>query len=395
MNNQKTLIITSLEDFGNIKSFEVTSDGNFTPLILSENNLDTNIVKDIGINNIEKTFTEKELLQIIEESTPKNLSEEDLTEFYITNDFAKSPEHALEENTNKINQHNESYFDELHLIGPNEENNEISESIIETEKLTTSSVKDFITIEKNVLESQLIETISSFINYEINILDNSPIQSINELKEIEEIHQKLLFIMEEGNILSEKAFLNIGYFYFLSYRYYEGIKLIEFNIKRFKQKDLFYNLLGNFYYKIGIEDKAIKYFKMTIRSTKSLKAQHFSLAYIYFQKNNFNKSLQHLKLAENYYLDNPTFLKLMGNCYEENQLDEKALFYYEKFISMEHDSNILQKLAHCTYKLKLADKAINYIERSLEFDINIKAHNYKMATCYFLLGQLDQAIIQM
>ncbi|MDH4128262.1 MAG: tetratricopeptide repeat protein, partial [Spirochaetota bacterium] len=54
-----------------------------------------------------------------------------------------------------------------------------------------------------------------------------------------------------------------------------------------------------------------------------------------------------------------------------------------------------QKLAHCTYKLKLADKAINYIERSLEFDINIKAHNYKMATCYFLLGQLDQAIIQM
>ena len=353
----KKLLSQTLEDFDEIESYIIMKNGRLEKLD----------VRDLFVGVFENISAMSELTQVRENTSSDNFSDDseiatdDLSEFYISteNDPVKADSSDAQ---------------------PEESKKKLTETV--SDPLLT-----LLESEKKSLEQNLTKILSPFFVEEINFLEHSAFQPSAKIKDIEMIHQKLLYLHGEGQPLSETTFRNLGCYYYLTYRNYEGIKLIESFIESADDKEYLYNLLGNFYYHIGLQKKARDSFILATESGDKLAAPHFSLGFLFVQDKDYHKALYHFTQAENAFRDNPNFMSLIAESYEIEGFTDKAIVYYERRLKYKKNNNILLKLIELCYELGLSNKTLIYIDKALKSKVMVPNLTYKLAVSYFLVGQ--------
>ncbi len=401
METKESDLTSKIKELGDVQSFEITPEGEYIPItgieLLLDQPFEESLEKkpDNGYTP-HSNETHESVDQDSFDSRESN-----------THDSDPSP-------SSTYVQENHPHKEESHPINPDVEYNTSGEIIsseldledesgdksfeVESEiQSGISSLSALIESEKDTLETKLSELLSPYITYELTFLQAIPNNITLLSREIEEIHQRLLFILEEEKTLSEKTYLILGCYYFMTYRNYEGIKLIEPHVQGLRQVDFFYNLLGNFYYNIGIKDRGKEYYLKAIQSTNSLAAPHFSLAHIYVQEGDHHKALNHLNMAESQFLENPNFLILSAECYEAEEMWEQAFFYYEKYLSVSEKPKdpALSKVADMAYRLGQFQKALHYFDLAQKSDLSISHLAHKKSICYIQTDQKEEALKQL
>ncbi len=391
METKESDLTSKIKELGDVQSFEITSEGEYIP-----------------VTGIELLLDEPESL---EEKFDNNYTHQS-HETYESVGKRESEAYYSDPPSNTSVQDGTPPKEESYPINPDAEYNtsgEIVSSELDVEDKSfevgseihsatqKSSLSALIESEKDTLETKLSELLSPYITYELTFLQTIPNNITLLSREIEEIHQRLLFILEEEKTLSEKTYLSLGYYYFMTYRNYEGIKLIEPHVQGLRQVDFFYNLLGNFYYNIGIKDKGKEYYLKAIQSTDSLAAPHFSLAYIYVQEGDHHKALNHLNIGESQFLENSNFLILSAECYEAEEMWEQAFFYYEKYLSASEKPKdpAICKAADIAYRLGQFQKALHYFDLAQKSGLSISHLAHKKSICYIQTDQKREALKQL
>ncbi|MDH5681767.1 MAG: hypothetical protein OEZ36_09275, partial [Spirochaetota bacterium] len=358
----KKLLTQTLEDFDEIESYIITNNGDLEKLR----------VQDLFVGVFDNISSDSEPVQKRESAESADLSHlseaketDDLSEFYI----------STENKTNASEQFQA----------------EPEKQVLQPSKKTSDSLLTLLESEKKTLEQTLAQILSPYFVEEINFLDHTSFQPSVKIKDIENIHQKLLYLRAEGQSLSETTYRYLGSYYYLTYRNYEGIKLIESFIGSADDEEYFHNLLGNYYYHIGLQDKAKESFHLAIEAGDNLAAPHFSLGYLFAQDKDYHKALYHFTQAEKVFRDNPNFMSLIAESYEAEGVMDKAIVHYERRLKYKENNNILLKLVELCYELGLSTKTLFYIDKALKNKLKIPNLTYKLAVSYFLVGQREMS----
>ncbi len=393
METKESELTDRLKELGDVQSFEITSQGEYIPITGIELLLDDPIEESSKQeSDYIPTHHSNGNHSSVEQGRPDNIR--------THHPNSTSSRHVQDDEPPEEPFYTKDPETEYHTSGeiissePGDEDESFEVKNEAPSETGPPHPSTLIESEKDTLETKLSELLSPYITYELAFLQSIPHDFSVQSREIEEIHQRLLFIHEEEHSLSERTYLILGCYYFMTYRNYEGIKLIEPHIQGLRQVDFFYNLLGNFYYNIGMKDKGKEYFLKAIQSTNSLTAPHFSLAHIYVQEGDHHKALNHLTMAESHFLENPNFIILLAECYEAEEMWDQAFFYYEKYLSTSDKLKdpAISKVADMAYRLGQYQKALHYFELAQKSDLSISHLAHKKSICYIQTDQKLEAL---
>ena len=246
-------------------------------------------------------------------------------------------------------------------------------------------------IETNALEVTLETLLGGLFKKELSFLEPIPCKDSLDLANgrFEKIHQKLLFFLDQGQTIHEKTYQYLGFYYFMENRVYEGVRLIEPFSSHAQDKAFFYNLLGNFYYQLGLLDKAKTWIQQSIDQENSLVSAYLSLGYLCMESGDLDQGYRHLTVAEKSFLDNATFLRCMGRYCEQKNWVDQGLFYYEKYYAKYPDEKVLTQLINLSYQAFQLKKTLKYIleneQASQDSRLDLKNIDYKKAICQYFI----------
>ena len=151
-------------------------------------------------------------------------------------------------------------------------------------------------------------------------------------------------------------------------------------------EDLKKNYLYFFYHGLinqntGLINEAINCLKQTLSLNPKHIISYINLAQIYDEKKDFAKSLENLKIAIELDSANEQIIYLLARSYQKNNVDERAIFYFNKIKSNLKKNTVVLSLAKCHSKLKNYDEAIYHYEQYLRLE-------KKNISAYLSLGDL-------
>ncbi len=380
MNQFKNLIKINLKNIDALQSYEIDDQGSLIPISDELNSQNQENPSPQKMNN--------QTNQIITNNT-ESLSKQSIPNDKIIN---TQTENNIIQNEQNIISEDDPIIEEVNLDDGNlNEEKSFSKSNYPT---TSQSVSySYLQREKNTLENKIYNNLNIYFSEEISFILPITFKPYLQQKDIEDCHQKLLYLMEAGEDISEKTLMYFGYYYYITYRDFEGIKLIEKYFHKLKKKDYFYNLLGIFYHNIGMYDNAKSLFKKAIKSTDHLKSPHISLGSLYLSAKKYQKALDHFKIAENTFIETPEYLILVANAHEALDHPEKALFFYELYLKIKpEDKEILKKVANLNYSLEYFENALYYFNLAEKQKVIIINITYRRAMISLFHGEKEKAI---
>lgn len=391
-----------IDELSDLESFEISESGDLIPVNHQNNDSnDTidNIVNNDDIESVENTKpAEANINENNDESIDSTLESDNTEEKQNDNEVINN-DIIIEESQN---------FDDKVLLDESENFIELDdhsgktdeEIHIEKAKLVESLINDKLSTLLKLLESEKLSLEQQFNDFCKSLFVEDPcfmnkakinIHPISE--HVEELHQKLMLIQDQNQTLSHKTIMGLAYYYFYSSRYYEGIRLLK-DYQNETDQSKINNILGNYYYMMGLTIEAKDFFIRSVKEKDDLIAAHFSLGFIYLNEERYTKALYHLNRAEKNYAENKQLPLLLAESYEHTGQKEKALFFYEKYIEDKQEPLIIEKAAQFSYLLKKSEKALKYFDQAQDLDITIKHIKYKKALCYYLLEQYEESLNQ-
>ncbi len=147
-----------------------------------------------------------------------------------------------------------------------------------------------------------------------------------------------------------------------------------FNDPSYLESYLIY-LKGGVSYKKNKFNEAINYYRKAVKIFNQYPEPYYKLAEIYFSKRDFNTAEEYLILSDRYKKsfrnksDLAGFYQINGKFYEHEEKYEKALDNYNNYNSI-ITNNILicHKIGFLSYKIKLFDKALIFLEDFISND---------------------------
>lgn len=375
-----------IDELSDLESFEISESGDLIPV--NQKNKEESSIELEDQNAGDEKISEQEEIEnealvesnIETQNIPTENEEIEITLEEESRDD-ETPLHSENGILEDVIASNEAHVEKAKMV----------ESLI-NEKL--SNLLKLLESEKSGLEQQFQDFCKSLFIEEPCFLNKARINIHPISQHVEELHQKLMLIQDQNQTLNHKTIMGLAYYYFYSYRYYEGIRLL----KNYRHEDDQYkidNLLGNYYYLLGLTHEAKEFFLSSIKQMDDIIAAHFSLGFIFLNEEKYNKALYHLNRAEKNYAENDKLPILLAESYEHTDQKEKALFFYEKAYEKSQEPLILEKIALFSYQLKKVEKALNYFEQCQEFEISIKHLKYKKALCYYITDNYEESVNQL
>ncbi|MDU8886589.1 tetratricopeptide repeat protein [Yeosuana sp. MJ-SS3] len=149
--------------------------------------------------------------------------------------------------------------------------------------------------------------------------------------------------------------------------------------------------IGNCYEKLGQDDLAVQYYYKTVHEDPLLDKGWISITKFYRKKHNFQKALYYINKAINIDSENVVYWKYYAQINLQLNFLEEAENGFKKALDLgNYELNTWISRSDILIKLGEIDSAIiNLIEAS-EFYPNNAEIEYRLAGCYFFLGENDK-----
>jgi tetratricopeptide (TPR) repeat protein len=160
-------------------------------------------------------------------------------------------------------------------------------------------------------------------------------QVLNSLKDFEkaEFLYKLILEKDPENL---DYIYNLGLMYYEAQRFDEAERYLRKVIEKNPDHAEAYNNLGYMFAELGKNlDEAEELVKMALYLRPSTSYMIDSLAWVYYQKGEYEKSLKYLLRAEMLSLDDPVLLDHIGDTYEKLEKTDKAREYWNRAINLD------------------------------------------------------------
>jgi len=160
-----------------------------------------------------------------------------------------------------------------------------------------------------------------------------------------------------------------------------ALQLMQVYDENLKKNYLYFFYHGLINQSTGLIKEAINCYKKTLALNPKHIISYINLAKIYDENKEFTESLENLKLANELDSTNEQIIYLLARSYQKNNVDERAIFYFNQIKSNLKKNTVVLSLAKCHSKLKNYDEAIYHYEKYLRLE-------KKNISAYLSLGDL-------
>ncbi len=138
-----------------------------------------------------------------------------------------------------------------------------------------------------------------------------------------------------------------------------------------------HNNLGDVYWGIGLNDKAIEQYEIAIRIDPDYAGAHYNLGYAYRAKGLNDKAIEQYEIAIRIDPDNADAHNNLGSAYRAKGLTDKAIEHYRLALSIKPDYAGVHYNLGIAYEVKgLTDRAIEHYQLAIKLEPDFaEAHN--------------------